>query len=167
MKIERGVYKHYKGGLYFVHGVVKHSETAEELVHYESAETGQEYVRPIDQFKGEVEGKKRFTKLDVTAPEFEGGRETRDANFFDHVGQSGKLTFFFDNPHAVRVFKSWLLCSGEQHYWLWALEAENETDENVRVHFRFHTGTNQIETVTLPNDTKEGYSVDDGYDEQM
>lgn len=53
-----GLYEHYKGKRYKVHGVVRHSETLEELVYYETlydTEYGRMWVRPKDLFLGEVE----------------------------------------------------------------------------------------------------------------
>lgn len=53
-----GVYEHYKGKRYKVHGVCRHSETLEELVHYECLyenELGVMWVRPKDLFLGELE----------------------------------------------------------------------------------------------------------------
>ena len=51
-----GRYRHYKGGEYQVHGVVRHSETLEPLVLYTPLynDTGL-WVRPHAMFFGEVE----------------------------------------------------------------------------------------------------------------
>ncbi len=66
-----GIYRHYKGKKYKVHRVVRHSETLEELVFYETlyeTEYGSWWVRPLAMFCGDVEidGKtvKRFELLD-------------------------------------------------------------------------------------------------------
>lgn len=51
-------YRHYKGNLYRVHGVVRHSETCEEMVHYEALyenPLGKFWVRPLEMFLSEVE----------------------------------------------------------------------------------------------------------------
>jgi len=61
--IQPGIYKHYKGNLYRVHAIAKHSETLEDLVVYEALyenELSRFWVRPIEMFEGEVEidGKK-------------------------------------------------------------------------------------------------------------
>jgi hypothetical protein len=48
-----GKYKHYKGNFYRVHGVVRHSETLEELVMYETLyenRLGRMWVRPMAMF---------------------------------------------------------------------------------------------------------------------
>jgi hypothetical protein len=48
-----GKYKHYKGNLYHVHGVVRHSETLEEFVMYETLyenKLGKMWVRPKEMF---------------------------------------------------------------------------------------------------------------------
>lgn len=66
--IELGKYKHFKGNEYEVIGVVKHSETLEELVLYRAlyGERGM-WVRPIDMWQEELtrDGKtfKRFEKM--------------------------------------------------------------------------------------------------------
>lgn len=59
-----GLYKHYKGNMYRVKGVVHHSETLDELVLYECLydnEVGNLWVRPKDMFLSEVtvDGAKR------------------------------------------------------------------------------------------------------------
>jgi len=51
------IYQHYKGPHYRVLGVVRHSETLEELVLYECLyenESGQFWVRPRAMFEGSV-----------------------------------------------------------------------------------------------------------------
>lgn len=69
-KIKLGVYEHYKGHQYRVLGVVKHSETLEEVVVYQAlyGEKGL-WVRPLGMFLEEVEvdGEKmpRFKYLEV------------------------------------------------------------------------------------------------------
>lgn len=53
-----GVYRHYKGPSYRVLGLVKHSETLEELVYYEclyANPNGQFWVRPKAMFMGTTE----------------------------------------------------------------------------------------------------------------
>jgi hypothetical protein len=48
-----GLYEHYKGKRYRVHGTVKHSESLEEMVLYETLyenELGKMWVRPKDMF---------------------------------------------------------------------------------------------------------------------
>lgn len=48
-----GLYEHYKGKRYRVHGVVKHSETLEDLVYYECLyenKLGKMWVRPMKMF---------------------------------------------------------------------------------------------------------------------
>lgn len=52
-KLQAGIYKHYKGGLYYVLGVASHSETQEKLVAYLqlSGKAGAKiWVRPYDMF---------------------------------------------------------------------------------------------------------------------
>jgi len=61
--IKPGQYKHYKGKLYEVIGIARHSETLEELVVYKALyqEEGKNlWVRPLKMFieEVEIEGKK-------------------------------------------------------------------------------------------------------------
>lgn len=42
-----GIYKHYKGNIYKIIGIAKHSETCEDMVVYQSQKDGQIWVRPI------------------------------------------------------------------------------------------------------------------------
>lgn len=51
--IRIGIYRHYKGKQYRVHGVVKHSETLEDMVLYEALyenDLGKMWVRPKTMF---------------------------------------------------------------------------------------------------------------------
>ena len=72
--IRKGIYRHYKGKLYDVIGVARHSETLEELVVYVALdrtryEVRSLWVRPRNMFLEEVtvDGKKvrrfRFVKM--------------------------------------------------------------------------------------------------------
>jgi hypothetical protein len=70
MSIELGFYKHYKGNIYEVIGVAKHSETLEEMVVYKATyqPEGQNlWVRPLKLFLEtiSVDGQsvKRFEKI--------------------------------------------------------------------------------------------------------
>jgi hypothetical protein len=52
-----GIYQHYKGPQYRVLGIVRHSETLEELVHYECLyenPNGQFWVRPRSMFESDI-----------------------------------------------------------------------------------------------------------------
>ncbi|MGF9909474.1 DUF1653 domain-containing protein [Brevibacillus porteri] len=68
----QGIYQHYKGGIYEVYGVAKHTETMEELVTYGSTERKQLWVRPLTMFNESVEhnGQQvpRFKKLPDPEP---------------------------------------------------------------------------------------------------
>ncbi len=68
--LELGLYKHYKGNIYEVVGVAKHSETLEEMVVYKATyqpEGENLWVRPLKLFLENVmvEGQsvKRFEKI--------------------------------------------------------------------------------------------------------
>ncbi len=50
--IEGQIYKHFKGGVYRIIAVVKHTETKELLVCYKDLATGEHYIRPLDGEKG-------------------------------------------------------------------------------------------------------------------
>lgn len=55
-KIRLGKYRHYKGNMYEVVGIAKHSETLEELVIYCALYGKNElWARPIEMFLDEVE----------------------------------------------------------------------------------------------------------------
>lgn len=56
--IKKGKYRHYKGGMYKVLDVVKHSETLEDLVLYETLYDNPRsklWVRPLKMFEEKVE----------------------------------------------------------------------------------------------------------------
>lgn len=66
--IENGIYKHFKGNMYEVIGIAKHSETLEEMVVYKALYgEGGMWVRPLSMWDEEVchngEKVKRFTKI--------------------------------------------------------------------------------------------------------
>jgi hypothetical protein len=68
-----GRYRHYKGGLYEVLGVARHSETEEELVVYRALYgAGGLWVRPLAMFRDRVliEGREvpRFDPLGSATP---------------------------------------------------------------------------------------------------
>ena len=58
--IRAGLYRHYKGGLYKVIAIARHSETQEDMVVYRAkGDEHQLWVRPLEMFreKVKVEGK--------------------------------------------------------------------------------------------------------------
>ena len=68
MEIEKGKYRHFKGGEYEVLYVGKHSETQEEMVVYRALYgAGEVWVRPLSMWNDRIErdGKTyvRFTKI--------------------------------------------------------------------------------------------------------
>ncbi|CDQ41879.1 DUF1653 domain-containing protein [Virgibacillus salexigens] len=63
------VYQHYKGALYIVDSVARHTETGEQMVVYRSLDTGQQWVRPKDMFLDIIQKEEgytfRFTKFQI------------------------------------------------------------------------------------------------------
>lgn len=53
--IPLALHTHFKGGLYRVVTVAKHSETDEQLVIYKSLETGVDFARPLSMWSEEVD----------------------------------------------------------------------------------------------------------------
>lgn len=62
---KKGTYKHFKGGMYTLISVAKNSETLEDMIIYQSNETGILWCRPAEMWDEEVEFEnkkvKRFT----------------------------------------------------------------------------------------------------------
>ena len=66
-KIEIGkLYKHYKGNLYKIIGFAKNSETLENMIIYQSINTGENWVRPYKMWNEMVDNKGtlRFKLMD-------------------------------------------------------------------------------------------------------
>ena len=63
--MKRGIYKHYKGGVYELVDVARHSETLEELVIYRNVDTNEYWARPLHMWDETVyvngETVRRFT----------------------------------------------------------------------------------------------------------
>lgn len=57
------VYKHYKGNIYKIIAIAKHSETEEEMIVYQSVKNGDIWVRPHSMWNEVVDDKNtlRFT----------------------------------------------------------------------------------------------------------
>ena len=55
MEVKKGIYKHFKGGIYRVIGVGKHSESLDEMVVYQSVSDGGIWVRPVAMWDEKVE----------------------------------------------------------------------------------------------------------------
>lgn len=67
-----GLYRHYKGGLYTVLCVGRHSETEEWLVTYRSEALGNYWVRPLAMWQQSVEGVPRFAFIGHDDPQAPG-----------------------------------------------------------------------------------------------
>jgi len=71
--IPGAIYQHYKGGKYRVHGLVRHSESLDELVLYETLyenKLGKMWVRPKEMFleRVQIDGQwiPRFSHIENT-----------------------------------------------------------------------------------------------------
>ena len=50
------IYRHYKGNIYKIIGLGKHSETCEDMVVYQSVKTGDVWIRPKSMWNEVVDG---------------------------------------------------------------------------------------------------------------
>lgn len=67
-KIEVGkIYRHYKGNIYKVIALAKHSETVEDMVVYQNVEKGDIWTRPKTMWNEVIDDKDtlRFTLLEM------------------------------------------------------------------------------------------------------
>lgn len=91
--IQVGFYKHYKGKIYFVSGLAKHSETLEDMVIYRACYDSPEFglnatwIRPLKMFLEEVEvdGQKisRFTPFTLEQNVNQFIKEFHEADMMD------------------------------------------------------------------------------------
>ena len=58
MPIKGKIYKHFKGNLYEILAIAKHTETMEDMVVYKEAEGEAVYVRPLGMFVSKVDKEK-------------------------------------------------------------------------------------------------------------
>ncbi len=60
------IYKHYKGNLYKIIAIAKHSETMEDMIVYQSINTNEIWVRPKFMWNEYIESSKslRFTLVE-------------------------------------------------------------------------------------------------------
>ena len=64
--IQKGIYRHFKGGIYEVIGVAIHTETQDGLVLYRDYENPDSitWARPVSMWNDMVNGKKRFELIE-------------------------------------------------------------------------------------------------------
>ncbi len=55
-EIEKGVYRHYKGGFVYVICNAKHSDREEQLIVYQGLNNGKFYARPVESFADNILG---------------------------------------------------------------------------------------------------------------
>ncbi len=53
--MKKGIYRHFKGGMYEVLGIAIHSETEEEMVIYRSLKNNSLWVRPKKMWEEKIE----------------------------------------------------------------------------------------------------------------
>jgi len=60
------IYRHYKGNLYKIIALGKHSETVEDMIIYQSVKTGEVWVRPKNMWNNIIDGNGtlRFTLVE-------------------------------------------------------------------------------------------------------
>lgn len=57
-------YRHYKGNIYKIIALGKHSETLEDMIVYQSVKSGEIWIRPKSMWNNEIsEGVLRFTLI--------------------------------------------------------------------------------------------------------
>jgi len=76
-RIKLGIYKHFKGEKYEVLGIVKHSETLEEMVLYKHLDDGVLWVRPKNMFLETVEKERRKIPRFRFISEAKDGKESK------------------------------------------------------------------------------------------
>lgn len=57
-----GLYRHFRGKLYWLDDIAEHSNTGEAMVVYHDYDTGHKYVRPAEEWIGEVKHNNRMVQ---------------------------------------------------------------------------------------------------------
>ena len=59
------IYRHYKGGLYKIIAIGKHTDDTSEQVVYRAMDGGQVWIRRLEEWNTPVNGKPRFTLVEA------------------------------------------------------------------------------------------------------
>ena len=106
--IPQEIYKHFKGNMYQILTLAKHSESGEKMVVYQQLYAPYEvYVRPLEMFMSEVDSQKypdekqkfRFEKLvleDICDKEFNKNVEKNEFNSTEELTIEPRLMAFLD-----------------------------------------------------------------------
>lgn len=98
-------YRHYKGGLYTVTGLSKHSETLEDMVEYFSDTHQTKWARPLSSWTKPVsEGVERFALLPGTVKDPVKAFRRFLQSESDHQFQKGRNEKYFTVDSILELF---------------------------------------------------------------